>query len=214
MNDILDVIISTRFFAATLIYSLLILLIGWLDLWLEEKLHDVQVSDWLVEHFGIPLLHALAMILFVTILYPELFSLDPLPSISELVRDGDGRIQHVMNWVFVIALLIPMIPIIGPRIEIILPIQGLVVVVILSRWLTQYLELNQVSMFPDGATLSVLLMTGIAGSYLTVYITQHLGRWSDRQFNVDHSGTLLYPMLALVMQTPTLALYARSVFGD
>lgn len=212
MNDVLDVIISTRFFAATLIYSLLILLIFWLDLWLEAKLHDVPVSDWLVEHFGIPLLHALAMILFVIILYPELFPLDPLPSVSELVRDGEGRVQHMMNWVFVIALLIPMIPVIGPRVEIILPVQGLIVLIILSRWLIQYSGSEQMSLFPSGATLGAMFLTGIVGSFLTVYLTQYLGQWSDRRFNVDHSGTLLYPMLALITQTPTLALYARAVF--
>jgi len=212
MNDVLDVIISTRFFAATLIYSLLILLIFWLDLWLEAKLHDVPVSDWLVEHFGIPLLHALAMILFVIILYPELFTIDPLPSVSELVRDGEGRVQHMMNWVFVIALLIPMIPVIGPRIEIILPVQGLIVLIILSRWLIQYSGSEQMSLFPSGATLGGMFLTGIVGSFLTVYLTQYLGQWSDRRFNVDHSGTLLYPMLALITQTPTLALYARGIF--
>lgn len=212
MNDILDVIISTRFFVATLIYSLLVFMIFWLDLWLEEKLHDVHFSDWMVEHFGIPLLHALAMILFVIILYPELFPLDPLPSISDLVSDGEGRIQHMMNWVFVIALLIPMIPVIGPRIEIILPVQGLIVLVILTRWLIQYVGSDQISLLPTGTTVGAMLLTGIAGSLLTVYLTQYLGQWSDRRFNVDHSGTLLYPILALITQTPTLALYARGTF--
>jgi hypothetical protein len=212
MNDILDVIFTTRFFAATLIYSLLTLLISWLDLWLEDKLHDIPVSDWLAEHFGIPLLHVLAMIVFIILLYPVLFAIDPLPSIVQLISNGEGRIQHMMNWVFVIALLIPMIPLIGPRVEIILPVQGLVVLVILSRWLVQFLDYDQISLIPHGATLGAMLMTGLAGSYLTVVITQHLGRWSDEKFNVQHSGTLLYPILALVIQTPTLALYARGIF--
>lgn len=212
MNDVLDVIISTRFLASTLIYCLAILLIFWVDRWLETKLHDVPVSDWLVEHFGIPLLHTLAMILFVIILYPELFILEPLPTLSELVSDGEGRVQHMINWVFVLALLIPLIPVLGPRIEIILPIQGLIVLVILSRWLMQYRGMEQFSLLPDGATLGSMFLTGVAGSFLTVYLTQHLGQWSDRRFNVNHSGTVLYPILALITQTPTLALYARGLF--
>lgn len=212
MSGILDVILSTRFVAATLIYSLLTLMITWLDLWLEEKLHDVPVSDWMVEHFGIPLLHALSMVVFIVILYPVLFDLESLPTVSELLSDGEGRIQHMVNWVFVIALLLPLIPLLGPRIEIVLPVQGLVVLVILSRWLMQYLDLENISLIPNTSNLGAMILTGILGSYLTVYITHHLGRWIDDQFNVQHGGTLIYPMLALVMQTPTLALYARGVF--
>lgn len=212
MSTVLDVILSTRFVAATLIYSLLTLFTTWLDLWLGEKLHDIPVSDWLVEHFGIPLLHALSMIVFIIILYPVLFGLEPLPTVSDLLADGEGRIQHMVNWVFVIALLLPMIPLLGPRIEIVLPVQGLVVLVILSRWLMQYLDLKDASLIPDASTLGAMVLTGVIGSYLTVFITQHLGRWIDDQFDVHHGGTLIYPMLALVMQTPTLALYVQGVF--
>jgi hypothetical protein len=212
MSGILDVILSTRFVAATLIYTLLTLAVSWLDLWLEEKLHDVPVSDWLAEHFGIPLLRVLSMIVFIILLYPELFSLDPLPSITQLVADGEGRIQHMMNWVFVIALLLPMIPLLGPRIEIVLPVQGLVVLVILSRWLIQYLGLQDVSLIPSASIFGAMMITGVVGSYLTVSVSQHLGRWIDRQFTVHHGATLIYPLLALVIQTPTLALYVQGVF--
>jgi hypothetical protein len=212
MSGILDVILSTRFVAATLIYTLLTLAVSWLDLWLEEKLHDVPVSDWLAEHFGIPLLRVLSMIVFFILLYPELFSFDPLPSITQLVADGEGRIQHMMNWVFVIALLLPMIPLLGPRIEIVLPVQGLVVLVILSRWLIQYLGLQDVSLIPSASIFGAMMITGVVGSYLTVSVSQHLGRWIDRQFTVHHGATLIYPLLALVIQTPTLALYVQGVF--
>lgn len=212
MSGILDVILSTRFVAATLIYTLLTLSISWLDLWLEEKLHDVPVSDWLAEHFGIPLLRALSMIVFIILLYPELFPLESLPSISQLLADGDGRIQHMVNWVFVIALLLPLIPLLGPRIEIVLPVQGLVVLIILSRWLMQYLGLDDISLVPSALTIGAMMLTGVLGSYLTVIISQHLGRWIDRQFIVHHGATLIYPLLALVIQTPTLALYVQGVF--
>jgi hypothetical protein len=212
MSGILDVILSTRFVAATLIYTLLTLSISWLDLWLEEKLHDVPVSDWLAEHFGIPLLRALSMIVFIILLYPELFPLESLPSISQLLADGDGRIQHMVNWVFVIALLLPLIPLLGPRIEIVLPVQGLVVLIILSRWLMQYLGLDDISLVPSALTIGAMMLTGVLGSYLTVIISQHLGRWIDRQFIVHHGATLIYPLLALVIQTPTLAIYVQGVF--
>jgi hypothetical protein len=212
MSGLLDVILSTRFVVATLIYTLLSLFVSWLDLWLEEKLHDVPVSDWLAEHFGIPLLRVLSMIIFIILLYPELFSLEPLPSITQLLANGEGRIQHMMNWVFVIALLLPLVPMLGPRIEIVLPVQGLVVLVILSRWLVQYHGLKDVSLLPSGTIVGAMLITGALGSYLTVSISQHMGRWIDRQFTVHHGGTLIYPLLALVIQTPTLALYVQGVF--
>ena len=212
MSGILDVILSTRFIAATLTYTLLTLSVSGLDLWLEEKLHDVPVSDWLAEHFGIPLLRVLSMIVFIILLYPELFSLEPLPSITQLLSNGEGRIQHMMNWVFVIALLLPLIPLLGPRIEIVLPVQGLVVLVILSRWLIQYLGLEGLSLFPSASTVGAMMFTGVLGSYLTVFISQHLGQWIDRQFTVHHGATLIHPLLALVIQTPTLSLYVQGVF--
>jgi hypothetical protein len=213
MSGVLDVILSARFVAATLIYTLLTLSVSWLDLWLEEKLHEVPVSDWLAEHFGIPLLRALSMIVFIILLYPELFQFEPLPSINQLLADGEGRIQHMVNWVFVIALLLPLIPVLGPRIEIVLPVQGLIVLVILSHWLIQYIGLEDVSLFPSASVFSAMMLTGVLGSYLTVVISQHLGRWIDRQFTVHHGATLIYPLLALVIQTPTLALYVQGVFN-
>ena len=211
MNDILSVVFSPRFFLSSALFISLSLLISWLGLWLQHRLHEHPFNDWLVEHIGIPLLSALAMILFIAILYPVLFPLESLPSFYTLLSSEAGRMNQLINWVFVLSLMIPMIPILGPRIEIVLPIQGLVVVALITNWLSTHLNDTAISMLPPAIDIMWMLIWGAIAARLAVHLSRQLGEHIDYRYHVADAGTFLYPIFALIFQTPTLAIYARSV---
>lgn len=213
MNDIIQVVFSPRFFLAAVVFVLLSLLITWLGIWLQKKLHDAPFNDWLAEHVGIPLLNVIAMILFIAILYPVLFPQEAIPSFLTLLTAESGRMNQLVNWVFVLSLMIPMIPVLGPRIEIVFPIQGIVVVGLITNWMSQYLEDPRISLLPGGMDFLWMLILGVIGARLAVSLSRAAGDYIDGQYHLAHTGAFIYPILALILQTPTLALYARSVMS-
>lgn len=211
MNDIIQVIFSVRFALSAIVFVSLSLLISWLGFWLERRLHDAPFNDWLAEHIGIPLLSALAMILFIAILYPALFPLEVLPGFYELLITEKGRMNQLINWVFVLSLMIPLIPVIGPRVEIVLPLQGLVVLALVTSWIAKYLQNSAISLLPSGMDFLWMLAWGVLGARLAVLISEKLGTQLDERLDLLHTGAYLYPILALILQTPTMVIYARSV---
>ena len=211
MDEIVRVIFSARFALSSAAFILLSLSISWLSFWLENKLHDAPFNDWMAEHIGIPLLNTLAMILFIAILYPSLFSLEGLPGFYTLLVSETGRMNQMINWVFVLSLLIPMIPVIGPRIEIVLPIQGLVVLGLIANWLGRHLNDPEISLLPSGMDFLWMLILGILGARLAVFLSRQLGELIDMKYHVAHSGAYMYPVFALIFQTPTLVIYARGI---
>jgi len=213
MNDIIQVVFSARFFLAAFVFVLLSLLISWLGIWLQEKLHDAPFNDWLAEHVGIPLLNVIAMILFIAILYPALFPQEVTPSFLTLLTSESGRMNQLVNWVFALSLMIPMIPVLGPRIEIVFPIQGIVIVGLITNWMSEYLEDPLISLLPGGLDFLWMLIWGVIGARLAVTLSRAIGDYIDGQYHLTHTGAFIYPILALILQTPTLALYARSVMS-
>ena len=213
MNDIIQVVFSARFFLAAFVFVLLSLLISWLGIWLQEKLHDAPFNDWLAEHVGIPLLNVIAMILFIAILYPALFPQEATPSFLTLLASESGRMNQLVNWVFALSLMIPMIPVLGPRIEIVFPIQGIVIVGLITNWMSEYLEDPLISLLPGGLDFLWMLIWGVIGARLAVTLSRAIGDYIDGQYHLTHTGAFIYPILALILQTPTLALYARSVMS-
>jgi hypothetical protein len=211
MNDIIQVIFSVRFALSAIVFVSLSLLISWLGLWLERRLHDAPFNAWLAEHIGIPLLSALAMILFIAILYPALFPLDALPGFYELLISEKGRMNQLINWVFVLSLMIPMIPVIGPRVEIVLPLQGLVVLALVTNWIGKYLQDPAISLLPSGMDFLWMLIWGVIGARLAVIISEKLGNQLDERLDLIHTAAYLHPILALILQTPTMVIYARGV---
>jgi hypothetical protein len=211
MNDILSVVFSPRFFLSAGVFISLSLLISWAGLWLQHRLQDHPFNDWLVEHIGIPLLNALAMILFIAILYPVLFPLESLPDFYTLLSSEAGRINQLINWIFVLSLMIPMIPVLGPRIEIVLPIQGLVVLALIANWLGTHLGAQAISMLPSAIDVMWMLVWGVIAARLAVHLSTQLGEQIDYRYHMADAGTFLYPIFALIFQTPTLAIYARGI---
>ena len=213
MNDIIQVVFSPRFFLAAVVFVILSLLVTWLGICLQEKLHDAPFNDWLAEHVGIPLLHVITMILFIAILFPVLFPQEAIPSFLTLLTSESGRMNQLVNWVFVLSLMIPMIPVLGPRIEIVFPIQGIVIVGLITNWIAIYLDAPRITLLPGGMDFLLMLIWGVIGARLAVSLSRTAGDYIDGQYHLAHTGAFIYPILALILQTPTLTLYARGVMS-
>ncbi len=214
MTAIIEVLVSPAFFIAIVVYSLASIIVSMLEIRLHDTLQDVTLSHWLATHFGFPLLHSLAMILFVAIIYTHLYALEDPAPINELFNAGDDRIRYMVNWVFIFAFFIPLIPVLGPRLDIILPIQGLVVVFILGDWQAQYQGLGGLKIIPASSYILPIIMTGIVASVVTTFTTHRLGYLINERYHLSHSELVIYPVLAMVAHTPTLTLFAQGLLAN
>lgn len=214
MNAVIDVLVSPAFFLAILVYSFASIVVSTLEIRLHDALQDVTLSHWLATHFGFPLLHSLAMILFVALIYTHLYGLDDPVPLSDLFSAGHDRVRYMVNWVFIFAFFIPMIPLLGPRLDIILPIQGLVVVFILGDWQAQYQGLDGLNIIPASAYILPIIITGIFASIVTTFTTHRLGYLINERYNLSHSELAIYPVLAMVIHTPTLTLFAQGLLAN
>jgi hypothetical protein len=214
MTAIIEVLVSPAFFLAIVVYSLASIIVSMLEIRLHDALQEVTLSHWLATHFGFPLLHSLAMILFVAIIYTHLYGLEDPAPLKELISAGDDRIRYMVNWVFIFAFFIPMIPLLGPRLDIILPVQGLVVVFILGDWQAQYLGLEELKIIPSSSYILPILVTGILASIITTLTTHRLGYLINERYNLSHSELVIYPVLAMAIHTPTLTLFAQGLLAN
>jgi len=211
MTAIIEVFTAPVFFVAAVVYLILTLSISLLEIKMHEALQEVSLSHWLALHFGFPLLYSLAMILFISLIYPELFGLANAPGLGALLESGEGRMHQMVNWAFIFALFIPMIPVIGPRLDIVLPVQGLVVVYLLGNWMSQYMGSPGISPIPSGEYFVPIIISGIVAVFLTILMTRSISERVETHYHLSQSEHVIYPILALLMHTPTLVFYARGL---
>ena len=93
------------------IASTLVLILG--VSWLSHRTEQVAVTHWILEHVVFPTGRAAVLVGFILIAYPRLYGLEAAVPLSEILSAGAGRLQSLINWVFVVSLLLPLVPLIG-----------------------------------------------------------------------------------------------------
>ncbi len=208
--SIIQILFSSDLVCAYLVYLGSILIFIPLFEWIHRKL-DYFVLQWAWDHIGMPQLRAVLMVIFIFIAYPLIFGLSDAPPLSTLLAVDDMRIHYMINTVFVLTLLFPLIPVIGNWDEFILPAQGIAASLLLFSWLSEAREISDVSYWPGFNTLACMLVIAIGTHWLAVSVSSHLGHLLDKKFHVLDSGGIISRGIILFMQSPSILIFSLAL---
>ena len=208
--SIFDVIFSANIIMAVCFYCLGIVLLLPLFDWLHRLLehHSLQ---WFWDHIGTPLLRTILIIMFIILAYPELFAVKQAPDVSELLAMGDDRAIHVINIIFLLTLLVPLLPVIGSMESLILPLQGMTASAVLFSWLAESQRVRGVSYFPELSTMIFIFVMAVLTHWFALHISANIGEELDEKYRVVNSSSFISKAMVLVIQSPIILLYSLSL---
>ncbi len=205
-----EILLSPELIAALLGYALLSVLEAVVSARLHARL-DSASGLWLWAHIYAPMLRAATLLLFIIVAYPSLYGIADAPSVTSLLGAEQGRFGHILGILFVLTLVLPLLPVVGPVPALVLPVQGVVTAALLFRWLASSLEVNGVSYWP-GATVTLgIVALSVAAYWLASHgarLIEHLGQ---KKLDVADLGELTRETLVLLLQAPAIVLYAMAL---
>ncbi len=179
-----------------------------------ERIHNAlnhAFLQWAWDHVGIPLARAGLLILFILIAYPVPFGTQTAPPLQTLFAADAMRVNRLLNPVFLITLLLPLIPVIGTRPAWVVPLQGIAACALLFSWLATEQGLETVSYWPGANTLMLIAVIAIATYWLAIYLSRQVGQHLDTAFEVKGASILVFEATVLVFQTPALLLFSLAL---
>ncbi len=208
--SIFDVIFSANIITAISFYCLGIVILLPLFDWLHRKLEH-QALQWPWDHLGTPLLRTLLILVFISLAYPELFAVRDAPSIAELLAMDDERGTRVVNIIFLLTLLMPLLPVIGNMEFLVLPLQGMTASAVLFSWLAETKNVKDVSYFPELVTMVFILVMAVLTHWFALHAAARIGEELDEKFRVENSASFISKAMVLIMQSPIILLYGISL---
>ena len=208
--SLLQIILSDRFIVAVIVYGLATLLLFPLSVHISNILEN-PILFWIWDRIAIPLMQVLLLILFICLSYPLIFGMQQAPSIGTLLHGGELRMNNLVNILFLITLLFPLLPVFGRRHELILPLQAIVAVMMIFGWLAHELGIEHISFWPGTRNVILILIVAILAYRLTIKFAAVAGHRLDERFNVVQSGALISRCLILFMQSPAILIYSAGL---
>ncbi len=205
-----DILLSPQLVAAFFGYAVL----SALEALASARLHAHLDSDsglWLWGHIYAPMLRAATLLFFILVAYPALFGLAEAPSVTSLLSAGEGRFGHILGIVFVLTLVLPLLPVVGPVPALVLPVQGVVTAGLLFHWLASSLEVSGVSFWPGAKVTLGIIALSVAAYWLAGHgarLVEHLGH---KQLDVADLGEITRETLVLLLQAPAIVLYTMAL---
>lgn len=205
-----EVLLSTRLLGALLIYALLSVVIGLLAARVHAHVSHTPL-EWPWERIWLPLLRAAALVAFLLLAYPLIFGLSEAEPVLRLLREREHGTSHLVNLVFLVALLMPVLPVLGRFTALVLPTQGILASALLFAWLGASLELDRVSYWPGALPLLAIVLLSIAAHWLARTASAYLREWSARTLHVADADELVFSSLLLMLQAPAIMIFSLSL---
>lgn len=170
--------------------------------------------DWGTEYIALPLLRVLLLVGFLLWSYPALFGWVEAAPLEAVFDADEHRLRQLVNLLFVLSLLLPLLPLLGELDATVLPLQGLVATALLYRWATDAATPAATpALWPALPVLAALLLSAAAIHYLAraaaAVAPQHL---PSRLQTLPPSCR--YRALALASQWLPMVLYGRYLGGQ
>jgi hypothetical protein len=208
---LLETLIHPNLLAALTLFVVLSVLVEVAGLRLLNMAAEVAVSHWLFAHVVIPAGRAMTLVLFILVAYPALFGLQEAPPLSELLAADRMRLTTLLNIVFLLTLLLPLIPGIGRWQELVLPLQGITAASLLFRWLASTLPEREIHYWPGLVLVADLLALAVLTHWLATGLSHALAQRIDQAFDIEGSDKLIYRSVVMMMQMPVILLYTLSL---
>ncbi|BCO32970.1 hypothetical protein TspCOW1_30730 [Thiohalobacter sp. COW1] len=197
-----DLLFQPRLLLALLAFVLVSSLFALAELRLEPHYHQHPASAWIADHIFIPLAEVLALLAFLLLAYPVPYGLTTAPGMLELLS-ADGRITDLINLLFLLSLLLPLLPGLGQLPGVVLLVQALAATALLFHWLGQRLQL-EVSLAPGWLALGLILIWAWVGQRL-------VRRLAPMQGEALTPGRILHWHLTGAVQLPAILIYGQSL---
>ncbi|NNF50962.1 MAG: hypothetical protein HKN59_00860 [Gammaproteobacteria bacterium] len=171
------------------------------ELRLDSATRGSPVQGWLAEHLYLPLLRSAALLIFIFVAHPELFGIPEAPSLGALLADGHYRFDQLINVLLLIALLLPMVPLLDRVSGLTLALQGMCAVALVASWMASERGVP-IALAPD-----IWLVVRISAVLLAARIA---GELLAREFLVTRRNReLILEALRMLAQLPAVVLYAH-----
>lgn len=204
-------LLSPQVLGAALLYAVLVVLLEVLVLRLHRTVDEHPVVAWGVERVARPLARALAITLFVLAAYPSLFGLHEAPSLGQLLWTSEGRVNRLVNLAFLVSLLLPLVPVMGSRTALVLPVQGIAVSTLVFHWMGAALPSGALHYWPGWSAAGAVVGLALATPPLARITAQWVGVHLDRSLAREGFGAAFYEGLVLLFQLPPILVYTLSL---
>ena len=207
---ILDVLLCSQLWLAMAIFGLLAAIEPFFERWMTHFFAHNPPALWMWEHLGGPFTRAALVLGFVIFSYPALFGLREAPGIELLLTAEDARTSTVLGVMYALALLAPVLPLFYRHPEFVLPLQGILATAFLFKWMTSYLHMTAVTVWPGYDLVFAILLT----SYLAHRLGRRVG-YSIGATDALHARrgfkALLSHVITLQAQLPVVVIYAAGL---
>lgn len=178
---------------------------------LLRSVSEVAASGWLMEHAVIPAARALSLVVFILIAYPVLFGFETAPAIAELLSGDRLRLANLVNVIFLLSLLLPLLPIVSRIPALVLPIQGIAASSIVFQWWAASQPQVEVGYWPGWMTFIGIIVLALLTHELAKWLSHQLEKRLDTLLHRIGSGKLIYRSVVMIMQVPVILLYTLSL---
>jgi hypothetical protein len=206
LSAAITLLLSPSSILALLLYTLLTFLSEWSGAYLAQRCKDGPGLIWLLERLYIPWFNLLALALFITALYPQIFGVTELAEIKP-------SLKRLADITLFITLLLPLIPVIG-RAEFALPLQGIIIVSAIFRGLNEPTTNIAIDYWPGWSTIGLMLTISLGTMVLSRLSATHLGAWLDQRLQRRGFERALQHGVQLALQSPVIFIYAMGLGGQ
>lgn len=172
---------------------------------------DVPPPHWLIARVFVPAARAVALVSFILVAYPVLFGIESAPPIQELLAAGQLRLTNLVNVVFLLSLLLPLIPVFSRWPAFVLPIQGIAAATMVFGWWAETQTQTVIQFWPETITLVSLLVLAVVTHEIAKQLSNQLEKRVDVMIQRKGSGRLIYRAVVMIMQMPVILLYTLAL---
>jgi len=172
---------------------------------------DIGPTSWIMSHIIIPAARTLALVAFILVAYPVLFGINTEVSISDLLATGKMRFTHLVNVVFFLSLLLPVLPIFSRWPALVLPLQGIAAATMLFRWWASTQPAIDIQFWPGWSAIGAMCVLAFITHEIAKQLSHQLEKWLDTRLEIEGTGTSIYRTVVMIMQVPVILMYSLSL---
>jgi len=214
----LDVLFHPTLVMATLFYTVMVVSFEMTYQHFLHKISEVSGSHWIARHIGTPFFHVLLLIAFIYMSYPVLYGLEShgidgervLPSLSQILNAKSGQTMKMVNILFIISVLLPLIPLFNRFLALILPLQAAAGSAMLYGWQSQLTGVEY-SLFPGYKIIAVIIFFSFIAELTAKLLAALLGENLNTQYHTHDMEKVVYKSSLLVLQVPVLLIYTLNL---
>ena len=214
----LDVLLHPTMLMATLLYTTMAITFEISYQHFLHTIHAVSGSHWIAKHIGAPFFHVLLLITYIYMSYPILYGLEShtidgeriLPSLSQLLNAKSGQTMKMVNTLFIISVLLPLLPIINRFLALILPLQAIAGSAVLYGWLSQ-LTGAEFSPFPGYKIMALIVLFSFIAELIAKLLATLLGKTLNTQYHTHDMEKVIHKSCLLIFQVPILLVYTLNL---